>query len=1219
MHTLFPRPTLALRSSAPRTTARIAATLLGFIGLALAGCGGGGSSPKQAATPTFSPAGGSFAATQSVTLADSTTGATVYYTTDGSTPTASSTPYTAAISVAVTETINAVAVASGYDNSAVATATYTITGPPAAAPTFSPAAGSFTAAQSVTLADTTSGATIYYTLDGSTPTSSSTKYTAAISVGSTTTINAVAVATGFSTSPVATATYTINLPAAATPTFSPAAGTFTAPQSVTLTDGTAGSTIYYTLDGSTPTASSTKYTGAISVSTTTTINAIATAAGFSNSGVASGTFTINLPPAATPTFTPAAGTFAAAQSVTIVDTTIGATIYYTLDGSTPTTASAKYSGTVTVNTTTTIKAIATATNYTNSAIASGTFTINLPAAATPTFSPAAGTFSTTQTVSLADSTSGATIYYTLDGSTPTTSSAKYTAPISVATTTTIKAVATATNFTTSAVASGTFTINIPPAATPTFSPAAGTFTSDQTITISDTTPGATIYYTTDGSTPATTSTKYTAPIAVDATTTIKAIAAATGDNNSAVATATFTINLPAAATPTFTPVAGTYATTQSVTIADATSGATIYYTTDGSAPTTSSTKYTTAISVATTTTINAIATASGYTTSSVGTATYTIASPTTTVSIALTTHDQTKLLATQTPVAFKTGAATANQIVVDETQQFQPIEGFGASFTDGANYLLADVVPPASLPATMSDLFTRTGNGIGLSFMRLPMGSTDLARTVYTYDDNAGAADPNLTNFSIAHDNAYIIPIIQQAKTLNPSMKIMANPWSPPGWMKGTNPSNVNGSTFGGSLLGSSVYKPFANYFVKFIQAYAAANIPIDYISLQNEPLNNTAAYPSMYMLDPEETTVMRDYVLPAFQTAKITSKFFAYDHNWDNQTYPENVLADPTLDNSDQVAGVAWHGYGGLPGAQSTVQAYFPNKGTWETEHSGGTFITDQFTNDFTEITDVIRNWGRSYVKWGLALDQNRGPNLTEAGYGGCNTCSPIVQVQNPGGTVTKTIEYYTLGQYSKYVLPGAVRIYSSDTATVSSVGFLNTDGSKALVVYNKATTTQPIQIQWGTQTLSYTMPASAAATFTWNGTQSGNFTISAKSQIQASGYVTESGIQDEDTGDATGIYDIGYVNNNATLTYNNIDFGTGVSTVNVRTASGGNGGTLEFHLDSATGTLLGTATLPVTGGYQTWKTVSTSVSGATGVHTLYLVFKGSGGIANLNWFQFQ
>ncbi len=1138
MHTLFPRPTLALRSSAPRTTARFAATLLGFIGLALAGCGGGGSNNNQplASAPTFSPAGGSFFATQTVSLADTTTGATIYYTTDGTTPTAASTAYSAAISVSTTETISAIAIATGYSNSAVSTAIYTITAPPAAAPTFSPAAGTFTSAQSVTLADTTSGATIYYTLDGSTPTTSSTKYTAAIAIGSTTTINAIATATGFSASSVASATYTINLPAAATPTFTPAAGTFTTPESVTLADGTAGSTIYYTIDGSTPTTASTKYSGAI-----------------------------------------------------------------------------------TVNTTTTIKAVATATNYTTSAVASGTFTINLPAAATPTFSPAAGTFTATQTVSILDSTVGATIYYTLDGSTPTTASARYTAPLSVATTTTIKAIATATNYTTSPVASGTFTINIPPAATPTFSPGTGTFTSDQTVTITDTTAGATIYYTTDGSTPTTASAKYTAPIAVDATTTLSAIAAASGFNNSAVATATFTINLPAAATPTFAPVGGTYATTQSVTIVDTTAGATIYYTTDGSAPTTSSTKYTAAISVATTTTINAIATATGYSTSAVGTATYTIASPTTTVSVALTTHDQTKLLAAQSPVTFKSGSATANQIVVDETQQFQPIEGFGASFTDGANYLLGQVVPPASLPATMSDLFTRTGAGIGLSFMRLPMGATDLARNEYTYDDNSGTADPTLAKFSIAHDQSYVIPIIQQAKTLNPSMKIMANPWSPPGWMKDSGAS-VNG----GSLL-STMYTPFANYFVKFIQGYATAGIPIDYISLQNEPLNNTTAYPSMYMLDPQETTVMRDYVLPAFQTANITSKFFVYDHNWDNQTYSENVMADPTLLASDQVAGVAWHGYAGVPGSQSTVQHFFPTKGTWETEHSGGTFITDQFTNDFTEITDVIRNWGRSYVKWGLALDQNRGPNLTEVGMGGCNICTPIVTVQNPGGTVTKTIEYYTLGQYSKFVLPGAVRIYSSDTASVSSVGFLNTDGSKALVVYNKATSSQPIEVQWGTQTLSYTMPATAAATFTWNGTQGGSYTISAKSQIQASGYTTETGIEDEATNDSTGVYDIGYVNNNSFLTYNNIDFGTGVSSVIVRNASGGGGGTLEFHLDSTTGTLIGTATLTPTGAsgdYSKWVNTSANVSGATGVHTLYLVFRAantSEGISNINWFQFQ
>jgi peptidoglycan/xylan/chitin deacetylase (PgdA/CDA1 family) len=271
-----------------------------------------------------------------------------------------------------------------------------------------------------------------------------------------------------------------------------------------------------------------------------------------------------------------------------------------------------------------LKAIAVATGYTNSAIASATYTISATKVATPTFSPVAGTYTGTQNVTISCATSGVTIYYTTNGGTPSTSSSVYSGAISVTSTKTVKALAVKSGLTNSAVASATYTINTPTAATPTFSPAAGTYTSAQSVTISDTTAGAQLRYTTDGSTPSATSTLYSGAISVAATTTIKAIAISTGYTNSAVATAAYTINTPTAAAPTFSPAAGTYTSAQSVTISDTTSGATIYYTTNGDTPTASSTKYASAISVAATTTIKAIAIATGYTNSAVATAAYTI-------------------------------------------------------------------------------------------------------------------------------------------------------------------------------------------------------------------------------------------------------------------------------------------------------------------------------------------------------------------------------------------------------------------------------------------------------------------------------------------------------------------------------------------------------------------------------------------------------------------
>jgi nitrogen fixation protein FixH len=813
-----------------------------------------------AATPTFSPLPGTYTSTQSVSLQDTTSGATIYYTTDGvTTPTTSSPVYNPAapIQVSANMTIKAMATASGFTNSAVATGAYVIQPPTAATPTFSPLPGTYTSTQSVSLSDTTSGATIYYTTDGVTnPTTSSTVYNPAtpIQVSANMTIKAMAAASGFTNSAVATGAYTIQIPTAATPTFSPLPGTYTSTQSVSLQDTTSGATIYYTTDGvTTPTTSSPVFNPAtpIQVSANTTIKAMAAASGFTNSAVATGAYSIGAPApisfvqvasatpqspqttvavaytaaqtagdtnvvvvgwsdatstvssvmdskgniyspaigptrqsgiqsqsiyvapniaaatagansvtvtfsaaapfpdirileyrgvspttpldgavgaigtgttsssgpltttnandllfaantedaittgpgtgftsriispqdaniaedevvtatgtytgtaamssgnwvmqmialkgagsqlaaAATPTFSPLPGTYTSAQSVSLSDTTSGATIYYTTDGVTnPTTSSTAYNPAtpIQVSANMTIKAMAAASGFANSAVATGAYTIQTPTAATPTFSPVPGTYTSTQSVSLSDTTSGATIYYTTDGVTnPTTSSPVFNpaTPIQVSANTTIKAMAAASGFANSAVATGAYTIQQPTAATPTFSPLPGTYTSTQSVSLQDTTSGATIYYTTDGvTTPTTSSTVYNpaTPIQVSANMTIKAMAAASGFTNSAVATGAYVIQPPTAATPTFSPLPGTYTSTQSVSLQDTTSGATIYYTTDGvTNPTTSSTVYNpaTPIQVSANMTIKAMAAASGFTNSAVATGSYTIGAP----------------------------------------------------------------------------------------------------------------------------------------------------------------------------------------------------------------------------------------------------------------------------------------------------------------------------------------------------------------------------------------------------------------------------------------------------------------------------------------------------------------------------------------------------------------------------------------------------------------
>ncbi len=609
------------RSILDGTRTRAAAGALALAGMMLfTGCTA--SMHGSLETPVLTPAGGSFSSSQTVTVSDATPGVSLHCTTDGSTPTNSSPLCAAPVVVYKSETLSAVAVAADGTASSPVSATFTITLPAAAAPVIAPAGGIFTTVQTVTLSDATTGATIYYTTDGSTPTTASKIYGGPITVSASETLNAVAISAATTLSPVATAAFTINFPAA-TPVISPAGGTFTSIQTATISDATPGATIYYTTDGSAPTTSSAVYGGAITVSKSETISAVALAPGSSLSAVESAAFTLNLT-AATPAISPAGGTFTSIQTVSISDTTPGAAIYYTLDGSAPTASSPLYSAPISVTKSETINAIAVATGYANSAIASAAFTINLPPAALPVFSPAAGTYTTIQNVTLSDSIAGAAIYYTTDGSTPTTASTPYTAPINVAATETIKAIATAANYSTSAVASAAYTINFPPAAVPVISPAGGTFSAAQSITITDSTPGATIYYTTNGSAPTTASTPYTAPFSISASETVEAIAAASGYTPSAVATSVYTFVQPAAATPVISPNGGTFTSAQTVTITDTTAGAAIYYTTDGTTPSTLSTPYTAPITVSATETLKAIASASGFNTSATATASFTI-------------------------------------------------------------------------------------------------------------------------------------------------------------------------------------------------------------------------------------------------------------------------------------------------------------------------------------------------------------------------------------------------------------------------------------------------------------------------------------------------------------------------------------------------------------------------------------------------------------------
>jgi hypothetical protein len=560
----------------------------------------------QAASPTLSLAGGNYGSPQSVSLSVSTPDAAIYYTTDGSTPTTSSTAYTEPIAITQNTTLTAIAAVPGWTNSGVATESYVFK---PASPSFSPTGRTYNGPQLVSLSVPTSDATIYYTTDGSTPTTSSTPYTEPIAVSQNAVLKAIAAIPGWSNSATETETYTLR---SAAPTFDPTGRTYNSPQLVSLSVSTPEATIYYTTDGSTPTTSSTAYTEAIAITQNTVVRAIASVSGWSNSVTETETYTLK---PATPIFGLEGKTYDGPQSVSLSVSTPEATIYYTTDGSTPTTSSTPYTEAIAITQNTILKAIAAISGWSNSATETETYSLR---PATPAFGVDGGAYNSPQLIAMTVSTPAATIYYTTDGSAPTTSSTSYTAPIPVTRNTILKAIAAIPGWSNSSTKTETYVLR---ALTPAFSPTGRTYNSPQLVTLTASTPDATIYYTTDGTTPTTSSTLYTAPIPIFQNTILKAIAAIPGWSNSSTETETYTLKL---LPPTFNPPHGTYSGAQFITLTSADSNVIIHYTTDGSVPTTSSQIYTEPIPVATSTTIKAIAATPGWAESVVATSTYTI-------------------------------------------------------------------------------------------------------------------------------------------------------------------------------------------------------------------------------------------------------------------------------------------------------------------------------------------------------------------------------------------------------------------------------------------------------------------------------------------------------------------------------------------------------------------------------------------------------------------
>ena len=434
----------------------------------------------------------------------------------------------------------------------------------------------------------------------------------------------------------------------------------------------------------------------------------------------------------------------------------------------------------------------------------------------------------------------------------------------------------------------------------------------------------------------------------------------------------------------------------------------------------------------------------------------------------LTTGSQTSLLQKQnTKLAFGTTTNFYPDITVDSTQTYQTVDGFGFCLTDASAGLISDL--PSSLQnELLKELFGSDSNSISISYLRVSIGASDLSASVYTYDDMpAGQTDVTLQNFSLRKDQSKVIPVLKAILSINPTIKILGSPWTPPTWMKSNN------NSVGGSLL-TQYYSVYAQYFVKYIQAMKTEGITIDAITVQNEPLyggNN----PSMLMSPVEQANFIKNHLGPAFQEASIGTKIIVYDHNADRIDYPLTILDDAGA--RQYVDGSAFHLYGGDINALSTVHQSYPEKNIYFTEQftsSTGDFAGDLKWHLKNVVIGSIRNWSRNVLEWNLVND----PYFSIHTPGGCSTCKGAVTIISG---FTRNVSYYIIAHASKFVPPGSVRIASNNAGSLYNVAFKRPDGKKVLVVENDGSSSQSFNIVFNGKRVTTSLEGGAVGTFVW------------------------------------------------------------------------------------------------------------------------------------------
>lgn len=436
----------------------------------------------------------------------------------------------------------------------------------------------------------------------------------------------------------------------------------------------------------------------------------------------------------------------------------------------------------------------------------------------------------------------------------------------------------------------------------------------------------------------------------------------------------------------------------------------------------------------------------------------------------LTKADESvKIQKQETILGFRNLINNYGTIEVDASQVFQSVDGFGFSLTGGSAEVINQLATEKK-QELLTDLFGFERNSISISYLRISIGSSDLDASTFSYNDlPEGQTDVNLSQFSLASDKVDLIPLLKEILSINPNLKIMGSPWSPPVWMKDNN------STIGGSLQ-PEYYRVYAQYFVKYIHKMKEEGIEIDAITPQNEPLH-PGNNPSMYMTALQQADFIKNHLGPAFQTANIDTKIIIYDHNCDKPEYPISILNDPEA--KSYVAGSAFHLYGGDISALSTVHKEHPDKDLYFTEQytsSEGEFKDDLKWHVKNVIIGSMRNWSKIALEWNLANNAKFGPH-TE---GGCTTCKGAITI-NGSNLYTPNVGYFIIAHASKFVPAGSVRIASNNIGSLYNVAFKTPDGKIVLVVENDGESSQPFNIKYNGEWLTTSMDGGSVGTYIW------------------------------------------------------------------------------------------------------------------------------------------